>query len=202
MQEYDRAWLITEGLWRANDEGVLEVWERGGWTALRSGKSALRMSDIESELLTIITRGGLHYWHCSTPRDTVRFIATLYHWWTAKSLGEHRSHEAIYVPPPDRAVFIEPSAFTKMIYAGVKGLGYDKALAVETYFGGADVADGTKFERLQTATQKELSSIAGIGTTLAERIYHTLHSSSAPASSLSDKPLRRTRQKKRAGDPS
>jgi hypothetical protein len=153
-------------------------------------------------LLTITTRGGISYRHCSTTRDTVRFIATLYHWWTAKSLGEHRSHEAIYLPPPDRAVFIEPSAFTKMIYAGVKGLGYDKALAVEMYFGGPDVPDGTKFERLWTATKKELSTIAGIGTTLADRLYSTLHHSSISSPPPSDKPLRRTRQKKEAGDPS
>lgn len=174
MQAYDRAWLITEGLWRGNDEGVLEIYQHGGWAPVHSGKSTLLMRDVEAQILSITTRGGLHYWHCPTSRDTIRFVTTLYHWWTAKALDEHRSHQVIYLPPPDRAVFIEPSAFVKMIYAGVKGLGYEKALAVEAHFGGS-------FKRLYEASVKELRTITGVGTTLADRIHTVLHSDSAAA---------------------
>lgn len=196
MQSYDRAWLVTEGLWRGSDAGALEVYERGGWVPLRNGRSTLMMRDIESELLTIVTRGGVGYWHCPTARDTVRFIATLYHWWTAKALDEHRSHEAIYLPPPDRAVFIEPSAFVKMIFAGIKGLGYDKALAIESHFGGDGVSDGVKFERLSAASIKDLRSIAGIGTTLADRLYHTLHDATVLTATVSDIHAPTTRRRK------
>ncbi len=166
MQEYDRAWLITEGLWRANDQGELEVWSRG-WQPVRTGKHVLLKADIESQLLTLIIRGGLSYWHCPTQSDTVRFVTGLYRWWTSKSLAEHRSHEAIYVPPPDRALFTEPSPMAYMLYAGVKGLGYDRALAIESQFG--------SFDKLFHATLPELRRVAGIGTVLAERIYTVLH---------------------------
>lgn len=180
MQAFDRAWLITEGLWRGNDEGVLEIYERGGWEPVRSGKSTLLMRDVESQLLSITTRGGLHYWHCATSRDTVRFVTTLYRWWTSKSLDEHRSHQAIYLPPPDRALFIEPSAFVKMIYAGVPGLGYEKALAIEAFIG-ATLEDGEKWERLNAISEKALTAVDGIGKVIAGRIYHTLHKSATAA---------------------
>jgi len=186
MQAYDRAWLITEGLWRANDEGVVEIYERGSWTPIKSGRSSLLMRDIEAQLLTITTRGGINYWHCPTPRDTVRFIATLYRWWTEKSLDEHRSHQAIYLPPPDRAVFIEPSPFLKMVSC-VPGVGYDKALAIEQHFG--------SFSAFYTASPQDLCAVPGIGTTLADRIYHTLHdrqSGSCPS------PSRRTKSKEKS----
>lgn len=166
MQEYDRAWLLTEGIWRANEEGIVEIWNRGGWVPLQSG---LQMGDLEAELLSVIIRGGFHYHHCPRQSDTVRFVTRLYRWWTEKALDEHRSHQRIYVPPPDRALFIEPSPFAKMLYAGVKGLGYDKALAVESHFGGS-------FEQLFHASLRELRSVPGIGTVLADRIYSIFHS--------------------------
>lgn len=178
MQAYDRAWLVTEGLWRGNDSGELEIFTHGQWAPVRSGKSHVMVSDVEQQLLSIIIRGGLWYWHCPTQRDTVRFIASLYKWWTAKSLDEHRSHQAIYLPPPDRAVFIEPSTFLKMASC-LPGIGYDKALAIEAQFG--------CFERLFTASIKELKQVDGIGTLLATRIYNTLHSS--PSAPLKENPL-------------
>lgn len=167
MQSYDRAWLITEGLWRANDEGAVEVYGRGHWSVLQSGRSVLRMQDIEAELLSITLRGGVNYWHCSTTRDTVRFISTLYRWWTSKALDEHRSHQAIYLPPPDRAVFIEPSTFLKMVSC-LPGIGYDKALAIEAHF-------GSSFAALWAATPQDLFAVPGIGMTLAQRLHETLH---------------------------
>jgi len=171
MQAYERAWLITEGLWRGNDEGVLEIWERGHWQPVRAGNSFLLMGDVESQILSIITRGGLSYWHCPMQRDTIRFITRLYRWWTDKSLDEHRSHQAIYLPPPDRAIFTEQSVFLKMMSC-VPGVGYDKALALNAYFEGDK--DGA-FDRMYTASVKGLQDVPGIGMLLAQRIYNTVH---------------------------
>jgi ERCC4-type nuclease len=168
MQEYDRAWLVTEGIWRANDQGVAEIWNRGGWTALAPG---LLMGDIEAEILSVVTCGGLSYWHCPRSADTVRFVTRLYRWWTDKALNEHRSHQKIYIPPPDRALFVEPSPVTVMLFAGVKGLGYGKAAAVDEHFGGS-------FKRIVDASLPELRQVPGIGATLASRIHTVLHSAS------------------------
>lgn len=182
MQAFDRAWLITEGLWRANDAGVVEIYGRGAWSPLMFGRSSLLMRDLESELLSLTIRGGISYWHCPTSRDTVRFITTLYRWWTSKALDEHRSHQAIYEPPPDRALFIEPSWFVRAV-RGVEGVGYDKAFAIEQHFG--------SFAALWNATPKEITSVPGIGTTLAERIYHTLHGGTATVPAVPRKPTRK-----------
>lgn len=169
MQEYDRVWLITEGIWRTRDDGAMEVWQHGsGWRAMFNGRSSLQMGDVEAQILSLIIRGGVNYWHCPKPSDTIRFVVRLYKWWTDKSLDEHRSHQAIYLPPPDRAVFIEPNTFTKMVSC-IPGIGYDKALALNAYFGGS-------LDRLYAATVKEIRAVEGIGAKLAERLYSVLHS--------------------------
>lgn len=185
MQAYDRAWLITEGLWRANSEGAVEVYSHGRWVPVQQGKSTLRMTDLEAQILTITQRGGVSYWHCPTQRDTIRFIATLYRWWTDKSLDEHRSHQAIYLPPPDRALFVEPSLFLK-VASCLPGVGWDRAIALEAHFAGSLIA-------LMAAGIPELTACAGIGITLAARIYTALHDGQTPPP-----PPPKTRKRKHA----
>lgn len=181
MQDYDRAWLVTEGLWRTSEDGVVEVYGQGRWTPLQYGRSTLLMADLQAELLTVIIRGGLGYWHCPTPRDTVRFLATLYRWWTHKSLDEHRSHQAIYLPPPDRAVFVEPSVLCKMLSC-LPGVGYEKAVAIEAHFG--------SLAAVWNATPQDLCAVDGIGTVMADRIYTTLHGAHA-ATTVTPRPRRK-----------
>src|SRR5574337_1311397 len=127
---YDRAWLLTEGIWRAGEGGVLEIMA-GGWRTITLGAHQVMLSDVESWLLSQIIRGGISHWHCATRKDTVRFLTVLYKWWTAKDLDEHRSHQAIYLPPPDRAMLAEPSTFLR-IASCLPGVGWDKAAALET----------------------------------------------------------------------
>jgi ERCC4-type nuclease len=161
VQTYDRAWLLTEGIWRATPDGVLELMQ-GGWRTVSVGRHPIMASDLESWLLTQIVRGGVNYWHSPTRRDTIRFIATLYRWWTAKELSEHRGHEAIYLPSPDRATFIEPSTERKML-ACIPKVGWDKSGALEQHFGGS-------VRRVLAATSDELTQVPGIGKTIANTI--------------------------------
>src|SRR5689334_15702242 len=34
LRTYDRAWLLTEGMWRVGESGLLEVWRYGGWSTV------------------------------------------------------------------------------------------------------------------------------------------------------------------------
>lgn len=162
-------WLVTEGIWRAGDGGVLESFHKG-WHPVRIGTRAVMAADLDAWILTQTIRGGFHYHHCATRSDTIRFIATLYHWWTDKSLDEHRSHQAIYLPPPDRVMMIEPSTFLKMASCLPK-VGWDKGMKLE--------AEGFRFRLLNKdglfAEQKDLTSVDGIGKTIADQILTTLH---------------------------
>lgn len=167
---YDRAWLVTEGIWRAGDDGVLETM-RGGWQTASVGPHCIMASDLDSWILSQTIRGGISHWHCSTRRDTLRFIATLYKWWTDKSLDEHRSHEAMYIAPPDRAMLTEPSACQKMISC-LPGVGWDKAMKIDAACLGSIVT-------LTNMSAQELQKIQGIGKKTAEGIRSALLGSSA-----------------------
>lgn len=164
LQQYDRAWLLTEGIWRAGEEGVLEEM-RGGW---RPTKPRIMAADLESWLLSQTIRGGISYRHCNTRRDTIRFLSVMYRWWTSKDLDEHRSHQAIYLPPPDRAMLVEPSAFLKMASC-LPGVGWDKAMKLEEACGGS-------MRALVSMSASELREIPSIGPKIAQRILDALGS--------------------------
>jgi ERCC4-type nuclease len=165
IENYDRVWLLTEGIWREGDGGILETMV-GGWRPVSVGPKRIMAGDLERWILTQTIRGGINHWHSPTRRDTLRFLSSLYHWWVDSSLDEHRSHQAIYTAPPDRATFVEPSVFRKMI-AQLHGIGWEKSLAVEEHFGTISV--------MVAATTEEWMKIPGIGKTLADRSVETLH---------------------------
>lgn len=158
VNTYDRAWLITEGMWREGDGGVLEVYN-GGWERARAGIRGVMVSDLETWILTQTIRGGLGYRHAVHRRDTIRFIAVLYAWWTEKSLDEHRGHEAIYLPSPDRAQFVEPSTERKMLSC-IPKVGWEKSAALEAHFGGV--------RGVLAASEQEITEVDGIGKTIAK----------------------------------
>jgi ERCC4-type nuclease len=162
---YDRVWLVTEGIWRAGDEGVLEVMA-GGWRPVSIGKHRITASDLDSWILTQVIRGGIQHHHCGTRKDTIRFISTLYRWWTSKDMDEHRSHQAIYLPPPDRMMLVAPSTFLK-VASCLPGVGWEKAAKLEEYCRGSLV-------RLVELTAEELQTVPGIGKGIAQKIISAL----------------------------
>ncbi len=157
---YDRAWLVTEGIWREGNGGVLEVLT-GSWRKLSNTGRFVMYRDIESWLLTQTIRGGLSHWHCNTRKDTVRFIVNLYRWWTLKAFSEHRSHQVIYQPPPDRAMLTEPTTFLRML-ACIDKVGYDKAIAISQIYGSVG--------EIRDSSARELQLIPGIGPIVAANI--------------------------------
>lgn len=159
---YDRSWLLVEGAYRAGESGILEHWRPGGWQPIAKGSKRFMACDLEAWLLSQAIRGGMMLWRAQTRRDTIRFLSTLYGWWTRKSLDEHRAHQAIYQPPPDRALLMEPSTFVKMA-AAIPGVGWDRALKLETACNGS-------FQTLGHLSVKELQQVDGIGRITAENI--------------------------------
>jgi hypothetical protein len=176
QRTYDRVWLIVEGIWRAGDEGVLEIMA-GGWRPVSLGKNRVMASDVEQWLLTQIICGGINFWHASTRRDTLRFVAGLYHWWT-NGIESHKSHQVIYQPPPDRVALVEPSNFVKGLTGLVDDLGWVRAHAIEGFLTdtfGPDVQGSRHIAVLSSISAKDLQQIDGIGKKLSERIVSALH---------------------------
>lgn len=163
---FDRAWLLTEGAWRENDRGEFEAY-RGSWQTFSFGSTPLQLSHLESWILSTVTLGGLMYWHATYPKDTARFIERLHHFWVDKTYEEHRAHEVIYRPPPDRASFHTPSDFVVMI-SGLPKIGWTRARAIAK-------AVNEDFEYLMRMSPRQLAEIEGIGTGIAHILYTKLH---------------------------
>jgi ERCC4-type nuclease len=161
VETYDRVWLITEGIWRTGAEGVLEVLQ-GGWRPVSVGKHRVMSSDMDAWILTQVIRGGINHAHCSTRTDTVRFVASLFRWWTSKDLEQHRAHQTIYLPPPDRASFVEPTTERKMLSC-IPKVGWDKSASVLQHFNGS-------LRSALAASTEELLLIDGVGPIIASNI--------------------------------
>jgi ERCC4-type nuclease len=167
LDTYDRAWLLTEGTWRTTNEGVLMELTDFGWRSATAGnRQPVMTRSIEKQLLSITIRGGISHWHCQTRHDTIRFLSALYHWWTDKELSEHRSHEAIYHSPPDRAQMIAPSQFVTTI-STLPAIGWEKSRAAEEHFHGS-------IRNAINATADEWQTVEGIGKGIATKIIDCL----------------------------
>lgn len=165
LDTYDRAWLLTEGIWRASDEGLLEIFA-GGWRPAQVGTRRIMARDIESQILTLIIRGGIPHHHCSTRTDTIRWLSVLYHWWCDKDMDQHKSHLAFHQPDLDRALLETPS-LSRCIAKELPGIGWEKSRAVEQHFGGSVV-------RMVNSPLQEWQKIPGVGKVIAGKIVSQL----------------------------
>ena len=165
LSTYDHSWLVTEGIWRAADSGILEVMA-GGWKTVKLGSRPMMARDLEKWLLTIHLRGGVSVQHCPTRRDTIRWISVLYKWWVDKNLEDHKSHQMFHQPYLDRNLLLNPSTCQR-VSAQLPGIGYQKSLAVDAHFKGS-------VRRMVLSSQKEWERIEGIGPTIAAKVVEAL----------------------------
>ncbi len=126
---YEHTWVLVEGNWRHDDHGQLVTYQgkRRGWKPIPGRMSA---TELEKQLLTLELCGGVHVRHTNSRSDTLRFLCSLYRWWTDKAVDAHTSHLAVHTPPALVAV----SPFRQAVMRW-PGLGLKASLAVERHFG-------------------------------------------------------------------
>lgn len=126
--QYEHAWLCVEGLWKANEHGMVTTYQGKyrGWANL-PGK--MMASELEKQVLTLELCGGLHVRYTNSRADTVRFMATLYRWWTDSALDHHTSHLAVHDQPTLIPIDEYRAAFCKF-----PGIGVKASKAVADYF--------------------------------------------------------------------
>lgn len=94
---YDWSWLLIEGDYRVDKDGLVCLKSRHrGW---RPAHGKFTANEFEKRLLTLQLRGGLYVARSATRQDTLRTIGTLYRWWTDCALDAHSSHCTPYRPP-------------------------------------------------------------------------------------------------------
>lgn len=144
--KYEHAWLVVEGLWRSNDRGFVVTYQgkSRGWVPLHGKMTA---SEMEKQLLTLELCGGLHVRYTNSRADTVRFVSTLYRWWTDVAQDQHTSHLAVHQPP----TLVPISTFRKAV-CQFPGIGLALSKAVEVFFSGS-------FKRAVLADAKEWAGI-------------------------------------------
>lgn len=147
---YDHSWLLLEGEWQPDAQGVVCMRGRGGkWKPVKPRMTA---AELEKQLLTIQFLGGMNVRYTQRPSDTLRFIATLYRWFTDSAWDSHTSHLAIYHRVPLMAV-----SDTQHILNSIPGVGWRVSRAAEKKFGSvrrAIRASQKEWAELLTTTDK------------------------------------------------
>jgi ERCC4-type nuclease len=167
---YDESWLVVEGQWRPGREGVLEELKTKTNFWVRAGMGRGWMyRDLASWLVRMAVDGGIHVYKTRDREETVRFVAALYGSWT-KPYREHNSLKQFVdykarkgndpKSPADAAEFRKPS-FVRRVAKEVKGVGWEKSVAVEEKF-------KTVYD-MALAEEREWAEIEGIGPTIAAR---------------------------------
>lgn len=125
------AWLLVEGRWEADSAGRVCTYKgpRRGWVPVPGNVGA---AEFEKQLLTLEINGGLRRKDTNTRADTLRFISTLYHWWTDVSQDQHSSHIAVYEPP----TLVPLSPFRQAVYMWPE-VGMKTSAVVEKTFKGS-----------------------------------------------------------------
>lgn len=159
IDTYDHCWLVIQGHWRVGADGMVQVPnKRGRKPAWVKAHGSMTGQELQKELLTLELCGGLRIRHTLDQTETVQLLGALYRWWTDSAFDQHRSHLAIYHPPPRMPV----SDFRFAVSAWPQ-IGYEKSKLIEQHFGGS-------LRRAALATQAEWTAIPGVGPKIARRI--------------------------------
>jgi len=163
LNSYHYLYLIIEGIFRANPQnGLLEIWRKGGWREYRAGRRRFMARDIWVFMNTIQVVCGLHCYHCSRETDTVQYIMALHHWWD-KEYDEHRSH---LQPDNSGHVRLFKQSVVRRVASQLDGIGWEKAKMIDQQF--------DTVEALVNALPSELEAIEGIGEVLSTSIIKQL----------------------------
>ena len=127
-QMYEHSWLVIEGTYRSDRAGALTRYQgsRRGWTSVHGQMTA---SELEKQVLTFELCGGLHVRYTNSRRATLNFIASLFRWWTDKSMERHQSHLAVHTPHG-----FTPLSEFRQVVSRFPGIGLKTSLAVEKHF--------------------------------------------------------------------
>lgn len=161
---FKEIWLVVEGIYRPGKPGgVLEVLHGKEWRPLTYGAKTFMYRELECQLVTLEVKAGVRVRRCGTKDDTAYFLAALYHWWTHASLDEHRSHLRFRTLDADSALLIKPGLCREWA-RHLPGVGWEKSMAIEQQFKRVAID-------MAQASEAEWAEIAGIGKTMARRIW-------------------------------
>lgn len=161
VNEYWRVYLLVEGIWRGNPEdGILEVWKRGGWYPLTLGSRRFMYKEVANYLNTLSVMCGVIVWCTERIEASGKWLACTYRWWEKGWEDHHSIHQFNSTPPP-RPYLRKPNLVHR-VAKELDGVGWDKGEAISRKYG--------TIKELAEADEKGLQEVDGIGKVLAGRI--------------------------------
>lgn len=160
MQSYDFRYLLVEGDYRSNEQGLVTL--RAGHSVWKPAPGRMASAELDKTLIGLPLRAGTLVWRTGNRADTVAWITHLYRNWTDKPWDAHTSHVAIYRPPT-----LVPISDYRTTVSTFPGIGVKTSKLVERHFSG-------NLRKTVTAPIHEWGRIEGIGLKTAERIVDYL----------------------------
>jgi ERCC4-type nuclease len=96
---YDRCELIVEGLWRAGEDGDIEVVSGGRWVTLFAHGAGVNFRQLDSYLYSQYEKGGVPCWRSNSTFETASILHSRWHWWQ-KEYDAHKSFDVIFSRDP------------------------------------------------------------------------------------------------------
>lgn len=154
---YEVKWLLVEGQVEVREHGKL-WWKSGRKFRCDGGHTE---QEVAGWLLTMIQCGGILPWFVKTQGEGVRWLRSLWLWWTAKDFEEHRAHLDWYIPPVVGTWVAEPGPVQRVART-LPGVGSTLASVVAGKF-------STPAEMI-TADVERWQAIEGIGKVKARKL--------------------------------
>lgn len=131
---YNYVYLAVEGLWRAGESGLLEVWQRGRWREMAHGRRRYTVKEVNKFLNTLAVKCGVMVEKAGRSRETAMWIADIYAWWQ-EPWGSHKSHKMKQAVASRMSLDGSKTSRLARMLQEIDGVGLDRAEAVAAEFG-------------------------------------------------------------------
>lgn len=154
LKDYDFSWLLWQGSYVVDKTGLMchITTNRFKVAQKKPIPGSISETEFQKHLLTYQLLGGIYVDHTPDQLSTLKWIGTLYRWFTDRRLDEHTSHLQTHRP----ASFAPLSPFRQAVTAW-PGVGVKTSLNAELRFSGS-------IRRAATATVAEWAAITSTST--------------------------------------
>ena len=169
VQQYDRAYLLVEGLWRPDPKsGVLQLgrgsWDGdkfgGAWRDASSGYSRFTFRQFTGWLESVSALANIKIVRSNSEAETVQWVLSLEQWWQ-KPWKEHRSLQGFHEERPNAALMVKPPLRRRMA-AELPGIGWQRSGEVAKKF--------ATVKEMVNAPVEQWQEIPGIGGGIAAKV--------------------------------
>lgn len=136
-ETYGISYLIVEGVYRPNKDGVIEDLGKDGWKPMTlaakgpASKQNYLYSELDKHLCSMELRKNVIVVRSTSHMETVWQVVNRFQWWQ-KPWDSHQSDDPI---KHQAEIAFTRVSWTRQAMACIPGIGWTKSAALEKYFG-------------------------------------------------------------------